>query len=84
MSLHNFTAPVFTVAIVSLFLAFGHIYLGTLGMRGAYPSMRDGLVDETWAKEHHPYWYVDLKAGRVEEASGTPLIAQPSEPARSR
>ena len=55
--------------------SFGHIYIGTLGMRGAYRSMREGVVDQTWAKEHHPYWYEDLKAGRAHEASDAPLIA---------
>ncbi|MBK7472228.1 MAG: formate dehydrogenase subunit gamma [Betaproteobacteria bacterium] len=43
----------------------GHIYLGTLGVAGAYDGMRTGLVDETWAKEHHPYWYEDVKSGKV-------------------
>ena len=27
--------------------------------------MRTGYVDETWAKEHHEYWYNDVKAGRT-------------------
>jgi len=36
--------------------------------------MREGVVDETWAKEHHSSWYQDLKAGRVGEASDAPLI----------
>ena len=26
--------------------------------------MRTGYVDEAWAKEHHGYWYADVKAGR--------------------
>ena len=43
----------------------GHIYLGTLGVAGAYDGMRTGQVDETWAKEHHPYWYEDVKSGKV-------------------
>jgi hypothetical protein len=34
------------------------------------------VVDETWAKEHHRYWYEDLRAGRAEEASDAPLIPQ--------
>jgi formate dehydrogenase subunit gamma len=33
-------------------------------MRGAYQAMRTGYVDETWAKEHHEYWYEEVKAGR--------------------
>jgi len=45
-------------------MACFHIYLGTVGMRGAYQAMRTGYVDETWAKEHHEYWYEEVKAGR--------------------
>jgi formate dehydrogenase subunit gamma len=42
-----------------LFIAafFGHAYMGTIGTEGAYRAMRDGTVDETWAKEHHELWY---------------------------
>jgi len=46
-------------------LLLGHAYLGTIGMKGAYDAMRTGYVDETWAKEHHEYWYNDVKAGKV-------------------
>ena len=33
----------------------------------AYRAMRDGYVDETWAKEHHLLWYDEVKAGRRSE-----------------
>lgn len=51
----------------SLFMmaGLGHIYLGTLGVAGAYDGMRTGVVDEAWAKEHHEYWYDDVKSGKV-------------------
>jgi formate dehydrogenase subunit gamma len=52
--------------------ALGHIYMGTLGMRGAYDAMRFGYVDETWAKEHHEYWYNDIKAGRIPAGDVSP------------
>jgi formate dehydrogenase subunit gamma len=51
--------------IVGVVLVAGHIYLGTVGMRGAWEAMRYGYVDETWAREHHEYWYNDVMAGRV-------------------
>jgi MFS superfamily sulfate permease-like transporter len=35
------------------------------GVPGAYDAMRYGYVDEAWAKEHHEYWYNDVKAGRI-------------------
>ena len=44
-------------------LLLGHAYLGTIGMKGAYDAMRTGYVDETWAKEHHEYWYNEVKSG---------------------
>jgi formate dehydrogenase subunit gamma len=43
----------------------GHIYMGTIGVKGSFQAMRSGYVDEAWAKEHHEYWYDDVKAGRV-------------------
>jgi len=61
------TANVVHAIAATLFMmaGLGHIYLGTIGMRGAYDAMRYGYVDETWAKEHHEYWYNDIKAGRI-------------------
>jgi len=46
-------------------LIMGHIYIGTLGMQGAYKAMREGYVDETWAREHHELWYDDIVAGKI-------------------
>ncbi len=45
----------------------GHIYIGTIGMTGAYRAMRDGYVDEEWAREHHLLWYEQVKAGKRPE-----------------
>jgi formate dehydrogenase subunit gamma len=58
--------------------SLGHMYLGTLGLEGAYDAMRHGYVDETWAKEHHEYWYNDVKSGKVQagSASGMPTAPQ--------
>jgi formate dehydrogenase subunit gamma len=56
-------------AVLVIAASFGHIYLGTVGMDGAYRNMRDGVTDETWAKEHHENWYNDVKSGKV---SGDP------------
>jgi formate dehydrogenase subunit gamma len=59
-------------AVLFIMGAMGHIYIGTLGMEGAYKAMRTGRVDEAWAKEHHEYWYNDVKAGRIPQKSGAP------------
>jgi len=55
-----------SAAIVMVVFALGHIYVGTIGVEGAYRNMRDGVTDETWAKEHHELWYNDVKAGKFD------------------
>jgi formate dehydrogenase subunit gamma len=65
-------------ALLMMALFLGHIYMGTLGMRGAYQAMREGYVDETWAKEHHPYWYDDVKAGKIPAQRSAPAEAAPA------
>jgi len=62
--------------LIGTILLTGHIYLGTIGMRGALDAMRTGYVDETWAKEHHEYWYNDVKAGKVDGEGAAPVMAQ--------
>lgn len=54
-------------AVLFICAAFGHIYMGTIGMEGAYRAMRDGYVDEEWAKEHHSIWYDEVKQGKRPE-----------------
>jgi formate dehydrogenase subunit gamma len=52
-------------AVLVMAAALGHIYLGTIGMEGAYRAMRDGYVDDEWAVEHHDLWYDDIQHGRA-------------------
>jgi len=59
-----------SAAILYVSIAFGHIYLGTIGLEGSYSAMRTGYVDESWAKEHHQIWYEEIKSGRRAPASG--------------
>ena len=63
MQIAHMVHAVAAVLMMAMFL--GHIYIGTLGMQGAYQGMKTGYVDEAWAKEHHEYWYDDIKAGKV-------------------
>ncbi len=63
MQIANMIHGVASLLMMAMFI--GHIYMGTLGMRGAYSAMRSGYVDETWAKEHHELWYDDIKAGKI-------------------
>ena len=64
-------------AILAMAMAMGHIYLGTIGMTGALAAMKTGYVDETWAKEHHQYWYDEVKAGKRPEK----VVAGTAQPA---
>jgi formate dehydrogenase subunit gamma len=54
-----------TMTVLMMAILMGHIYMGTLGVKGAYDGMRTGYVDESWAREHHELWYDDIKAGRI-------------------
>ena len=60
-------------AVLMLAMFIGHIYIGTIGMQGAYQGMRTGYVDETWAREHHEHWYDDIKAGKIPAQRTQPL-----------
>jgi formate dehydrogenase subunit gamma len=65
------------IAILFVALILGHIYIGTLGMEGAFEAMGTGEVDFNWAKEHHDLWLEDeLAKGRIanqpELSSATP------------
>ena len=62
--------------LLGVILLAGHIYLGTIGMAGALDAMKTGYVDETWAKEHHEYWYNEVKSGKVAGEGAPPLAAQ--------
>ncbi len=44
------------VALVMTIVIIGHIYIGSVGMEGAFDAMGDGDVDLNWAKEHHGLW----------------------------
>jgi formate dehydrogenase subunit gamma len=79
-------ANIVHLSIASLFMlaALGHIYMGTLGMAGAYDAMSKGYVDETWAKEHHLYWYNDIKAGKIPTAPDDARVPARPVPAATR
>ena len=50
------------IAVLFVALILGHIYIGTLGMEGAFEAMGTGEVDLNWAKEHHDLWLRDQLA----------------------
>ncbi|MEO7056128.1 MAG: formate dehydrogenase subunit gamma [Caldimonas sp.] len=77
MQLAHIIHSVAAVFIMVVFL--GHIYIGTIGMRGSYSAMKTGYVDEAWAAEHHQLWYDDIRAGRIPAERTTParVVQQP-------
>ena len=62
------------VAVLFVALILGHIYIGTLGMEGAFEAMGTGEVDLNWAKEHHDRWLAQQLANedRQGQPSATP------------
>jgi formate dehydrogenase subunit gamma len=64
-------------AVLFIALMVGHIYMGTIGTEGSLEAMRDGTVDEQWAKEHHSLWYDEVAAEtrRGDATSGGSLPA---------
>ncbi len=43
-------------------IIIAHIYIGSVGMEGAFDAMGSGEVDENWAKEHHSLWVDEVQA----------------------
>jgi len=56
------------VAVLFVALILGHIYIGTLGMEGAFEAMGTGEVDLNWAKEHHDRWLAQQLASEDRQA----------------
>lgn len=65
------------VAVLMICLIFAHIYIGSIGMEGAYDAMGSGEVDENWAKEHHSLWVEEVKDQQASDGERTNI--QPAE-----
>ena len=67
------------VGLLYVAAMLAHIYIGTLGMEGAFEAMGTGQVDVNWAKEHHSLWVERMAAkGRVKDTPPAPS-ATPAE-----
>jgi len=53
---HSIVAMLFMAAMLA------HIYIGTIGMEGAFEAMGSGTVDVNWAAEHHSLWLEEQNA----------------------
>jgi formate dehydrogenase subunit gamma len=66
-----------STAYLAIAVSLVHVYLGTIGMVGAYRAMRYGYVDGSWAKHHHLRWYEEVVAGRAEQKFADPKAVPP-------
>jgi len=66
--------------IAMLFIAamMAHIYIGSIGMEGAFDAMGTGEVDLNWAREHHSLWVEEEQAKGHAPSGGIPR-AMPAE-----
>jgi len=44
------------VAVLFIAVMLAHVYIGSIGLEGAFEGMADGVVDIAWAKQHHRLW----------------------------
>jgi formate dehydrogenase subunit gamma len=49
------------VAFILIAIILAHIYIGSVGMEGAFDAMGSGEVEEQWAREHHGLWLEELQ-----------------------
>ncbi len=69
------------VALVMVAFVLAHIYIGTIGMQGAFAAMGSGQVDLNWAREHHDLWVEQKLSRRGDDAvhGGPSPRPQPAE-----
>jgi formate dehydrogenase subunit gamma len=67
------------VALAMIVVNIAHIYIGSLGMEGAFDAMGNGMVDRNWAEEHHGLWVAEEDAKAAASGSGSGAAATPAE-----
>jgi formate dehydrogenase subunit gamma len=67
------------IAVLFVAAMLGHIYIGTIGMEGAFEAMGEGTVDVNWAKEHHALWLEQENARTGPNESQRQPVATPAE-----
>ncbi len=50
------------IGFVLMAIVIAHIYIGSIGMEGAFDAMGKGDVDLNWAREHHSLWVEEKMA----------------------
>ncbi|CTQ56402.1 Formate dehydrogenase-O subunit gamma [Roseibium album] len=54
------------VAFLMIAMVLAHIYIGSVGMEGAYDAMGSGEVELQWAREHHGLWVEEVEEAQKE------------------
>ena len=49
------------VSFVLMAIVIAHIYIGSVGMEGAFDAMGSGEVEKQWAREHHGLWVAEVE-----------------------
>ncbi len=62
------------IAVIMIAIILAHIYIGSVGMEGAFAAMGDGQVELQWAREHHSLWVEEVTGEKVRHGRhhGTP------------
>jgi formate dehydrogenase subunit gamma len=61
------------LAFVLMAIIIAHIYIGSVGMEGAYDAMGSGEVDEAWAKQHHSIWLAEVQDKQAQATKNSPV-----------
>jgi formate dehydrogenase subunit gamma len=64
-----------TIGVIFIAVMIAHIYIGSLGMEGAYDAMGSGEVDLAWARRHHRLW---VEQQQAKTASGRQRVSRPA------
>ena len=63
------------LAFIMIAIILAHIYIGSVGMEGAFDAMGSGQVEEQWAREHHSLWLEEVEEAQLNQRAQ----AEPSE-----
>jgi formate dehydrogenase subunit gamma len=61
------------ISMLMIAAMIAHIYIGSIGMEGAFDAMGSGQVDMNWAKEHHSLW-VEEQMQKARETVAPPGV----------
>lgn len=67
------------VSALLVAIIIGHIYIGSIGMQGAFDAMGSGEVDLNWAREHHSIWAEEARRKQVGKTGGATPAPVPAE-----